>query len=258
MSLLSNISEVAKETLWPTRCAICDTPGSVLCEKCRNSLLFVDSCKACERCGAPFGKQVCTECNKTMIEANGLGDFPLTQLRHAVVLDDCALKIIKVYKDNGERRLKFDIASMMASYIEPVWIEQNSLLTFIPATREAVARRGFDHAEEIATEIGNIAQLDVVSLFSRPESTDQRALGRLERLENMKTRFQVIDNPEIINDTLSPIQTEQMTPHDNSSRPIIIVDVVCTSGATLYSAALALRDAGFNRIYGLTFGRVLG
>ena len=36
---------------------------------------------------------------------------------------------------------------------------------------------------------------------------------------------------------------------------VLLVDDVCTTGATLYSAADALAEAGASEVYGLTFAR---
>lgn len=49
-------AEALAETVWPTRCAVCDAPGEPLCEHCRTALRYVDWWRACPRCGAPFGR----------------------------------------------------------------------------------------------------------------------------------------------------------------------------------------------------------
>ena len=59
----------AAELLWPTYCAACGAPGSVLCGQCRRSLAYIDWWRACPRCGAPFGRIQCTECNAVMLQA---------------------------------------------------------------------------------------------------------------------------------------------------------------------------------------------
>ena len=64
-------SEALLETLWPTRCAVCDTPGEVLCAPCSLNLSHIDWWRACPRCGAPFGRVQCSECNPVMLGATG-------------------------------------------------------------------------------------------------------------------------------------------------------------------------------------------
>ena len=46
-------AQAVAETLWPTRCAICDEPGELLCERCRSEPPFIDLWRACPICGAP-------------------------------------------------------------------------------------------------------------------------------------------------------------------------------------------------------------
>ncbi|MEG0324645.1 MAG: double zinc ribbon domain-containing protein, partial [Raoultibacter sp.] len=67
--------ESLEETLWPTRCAVCDTLGTVLCDRCRQRLPYIDYWRSCPRCGAPFGFTQCTECNPVML--TGLPDHTL-------------------------------------------------------------------------------------------------------------------------------------------------------------------------------------
>ena len=47
--------EALFETLWPTRCCVCDLPGAVLCERCERALSRLDRWQACPRCGARTG-----------------------------------------------------------------------------------------------------------------------------------------------------------------------------------------------------------
>ena len=59
----SLVADIAAETLWPTRCALCDAYGALLCERCVGSIPFLDQWRACTRCGAPWGLVQCSECN---------------------------------------------------------------------------------------------------------------------------------------------------------------------------------------------------
>ncbi len=251
MTLLSNISEIAKETLWPTRCAICDTPGDVICKECMKRIDFIDACQACERCGAPYSKNQCTECNDVMIDSTHYDSFPLDQQRHAVALNEETLRIVKVYKDAHERRLCEFIASTIARYIEPTWTQAGALLTFIPASAQAYSRRGFDHMEEIALEISNRTSLPLMSVFERPRSSDQRSLGKKERIANMEDTIVVRSDPALLSHPNSILQEIDF------ELPIIVCDDVSTSGSTLYAAAKALKTCGYKTVYGLTFGKVL-
>lgn len=238
-SILKGAAEVALELLWPTRCAVCDLPGEdVLCGECESALVPVDACMACPRCGAPYGIVQCTECNEVMLKSAGMEGFPADSMAHALLLDDAARRIVSVYKDGDERRLKLKIASWMARYVSPDEKRGGYVVTYIPDSKEAFRRRGFDHSREIAEELARLCDLEVASLFERPESVDQRRLGRRQRISNMQDRMRLKAGSAV-------------------PRCVLVVDDVCTTGATIYAACAALRDAGAESIHALTFGQVL-
>ena len=240
MGFLHTTGEVAKELLWPTRCAVCDAQGEVLCEKCKRKLRYIDSNKACPRCGAFGGAKQCSECNDIVLEIVDCETFPLDTLRHAVVLNEDARRIVTTFKDGTELRLSKEIALIMARYVEPSWIQQNAIVTFIPPTKEAIRRRGFNHMEMIAKELCSLTHLQLANMFETPESSDQRALTRKERIANMR---QVLRPKKCVSKV--------------GGRPLLIIDDVCTTGATIYCAATTLKNAGVKTVYGLTFARVM-
>ena len=239
MKIARATGELAKELLWPTRCAVCDAQGEVLCERCKQSLRYIDSNKACKRCGAFGGAKQCSECNNIVLEIVDVEEFPLDALRHAVILNEDARRIVTTYKDGTELRLSKEIALIMARYVEPAWMAQNAIVTFIPPTKEAVRRRGFNHMELIAKELCTLTHLQLANLFEVPESSDQRALTRKERIANMR---------QVLKPRKRVAQVD---------RPVLIIDDVCTTGATMYSAATTLKNAGVACVYGLTFARVM-
>ena len=108
--------EVACETLWPTRCAVCDASGDLLCDACAARLPYIDTWRACPRCGAPFGRVQCTECNRIMLAAGNRERLPVERMASALVLTPSARRVVCAYKDQGERRLAAVMARLMARY----------------------------------------------------------------------------------------------------------------------------------------------
>lgn len=235
---LAFAADVAAETIWPTRCAVCDVPGELLCADCARKLPSIDQCLACPTCGAPYGRVQCTECNATVLAAANLSRFPLDGLTSTFIADDATRRIVKTYKDQGERRLARMIAKSIAVCVPPAWLAQPSALTFVPDTRASMKRRGFDHAHELASLTADMLGCDCLGLLERPTSIDQRTLTRAERFANMADAIKLCP-------AIPPLPR------------VILLDDVCTTGATLYAAATALRRSGIQQVFAATFGRVL-
>lgn len=230
-------AEIFAEALWPTRCASCDRPGATLCRECEEKLPYIDWNQACPLCGAPFGMQQCCECNTTMLNAASRDKLPYDRAISVIAYDEEAKRIVSAFKDKGERRLAHDMARIMTRCIPPEWIEEKPLVTFIPASTAAFRKRGYDHAELLSKAVADIAMLEHACLYARPRSFDQRQLSRTKRLANMQKRIQLL-------------------PAASTPPSIIIIDDVCTTGATLFAACDALENSGVKHIYCLTFARV--
>ncbi|MFR9169933.1 MAG: ComF family protein, partial [Gordonibacter urolithinfaciens] len=141
-------AEALAETLWPTRCAVCDAPGEVLCDACRSALPYLDWWRACPVCGAPFGRVQCSECNPVVLGRAGRDTVPYDGCASAVTFGEAPARIVRTYKDQGERRLAEPLACLMARARPPSW--RPEAVAFVPATSAARRRRGFDHAELLA------------------------------------------------------------------------------------------------------------
>lgn len=230
------VKEAALETLWPTRCALCDKPETLLCDSCRASLPYIDWWRACHRCGAPFGQVQCTECNTVMLKSFQNAELPFLGAASALAYGTAAKRIVSAYKDHGERRLARVMAAIMAPYLVPEWQKTADAITFAPASAQALRKRGFDHAELLAQEVARSVNLPCISVFNRPKSHDQRTLSRTERLENLGNRIFV-------------------TPGATPPRHLIVIDDVYTTGATLSACARALKASGTHVVFALTFAR---
>jgi predicted amidophosphoribosyltransferase len=213
--VVGRLAEGLLELLCPTRCAGCDLPGTLLCPECDRDLPRVEPVTACPRCGAPFGALVCTECwNSTWSfeAALALGSLE-PPLSRAVVL----------HKDAGERRLAPLLGGLLAERVVREWPGWGEAVAFVPATRKAVRRRGFDHAEAIAGAVAAALEAPLVPALARTAALDQRALGREARAANAAGSFAAV----------APVRGR-----------VLLVDDVMTTGATLDAAAAALLEAG--------------
>ena len=229
--------EAVAETLWPTRCAVCDTPGAVLCDACRARLPYIDWWRACPRCGAPFGRRQCSECNDVILAPLGRSRPPFASCASAVAFDEAPALIVRTFKDRGERRLAAELASAMARLISPAWRAERPTIVSVPATARAVRRRGFDHGELLARELAAATGLAIAQPLARPRTADQRGLDRAARAANTAGGFAALPGATV------PAR-------------VLLVDDVYTTGATLFAATDALLAAGAEQVRCLTYARV--
>lgn len=231
------IKDAVLETAWPTRCAICDKPGLLLCQECRRSLPYIDWWSACPRCGAPGGLEQCTECNEAVLARVGRTRYPFESCMQVVTLDDRTGRIVLTYKDFGEQRLAQTIAALMAYALPYDWRKRSDFVSYIPSSSKALKTRGFDHIRQLSWWLAKYARMEHQQLFRQPEKKDQRELTRRERFQNMAKSFQLL------------------VPDSAEDRNILLIDDVFTSGATLSTATDALLDAGARSVRCLTFAR---
>ena len=228
--------EVAAETLWPSRCAVCGALGPALCEACRRALPYLDLWRACPRCGAPFGMHQCTECNTYSLRSLGVDALAFDGCVSACAFDERTARIVRLHKDAGERSLARPMAYAIACAVPPAWVA-GAQVAFVPSTRRAVRERGFCHGSELATEVAGLLGLACADLLEAGAAADQRALGRAQRAKNMRGRFRALPGA--------------------SGMRILLVDDVYTTGSTANAAATALREAGAERVHVATFARVV-
>ena len=253
-SIKQPLKEVVAELLSPTRCVSCERPGVLLCGACREAMVRIDPIQACMRCGAPYGRMLCTEC--TSAEAGegikggaGAGtNAPFDRCLAAAVFDGPPARIIRAYKDAGERRLASTIADLM--YEAALTAEREApdryggilsqvdALTFVPVTAAAYRRRGFDHMELVAQALAERAGVSCCDALAKSGHADQRELAREERLAQSLGVYAVV------------------APEQVKGARLLLIDDVITTGATMKAAAPALVKAGATHVDVLALARV--
>ncbi|OOG40976.1 ComF family protein [Polaromonas sp. A23] len=111
-------------------------------------------------------------------------------------------------------------------------LQRGDWLLPIPLSSARLETRGFNQAWELVKAIGNhgarLSQADARLLLRIKNTPPQSQLKREARLRNVKGAF-VVD----------PLRVPEL-----KGRRVLLVDDVMTSGASLFAAAQALREAG--------------
>lgn len=158
-------------------------------------------------------------------------------------VDPCR-KLITVYKDKKELRLAEVLAEMLANYVDPSWVVPGeTALVVVPARKQALRERGFDHMKEVGLRLSKRCGLPLLDILRTVDRSDQRGLSASSRQQNMKGSFAF--NPQGL------LRTAGVIPER-----VILADDVLTTGATLMAAANVLKEAGIEQVFGLTVARL--
>ena len=185
--------------LLPSRCAACDKPGSDLCDQCLAEIV----------------------CETHRFEILGIQGFSVTKYTPLIS------KILVAYKEKGQFALAKFLAKLFSSVIcQLPKFESSVYLVPAPSNPENFARRGFQPALLLATEIAKI-------------NTNFRVLNSL--VFTRKVQDQVgLTGPERIANLDSSMKLNQSV----SERVCYLLDDVVTTGATANQAARVLLLGG--------------
>lgn len=142
-------------------------------------------------------------------------------------------------KYNALKHVADCLASIMTSALcQTLGNSQNIVIVPVPTDSKRVRKRGFDQASLLADLISASLNIPVLNLLKRVKLTKQQVgLSRKDRIQNLKDAFQTI---------LIPPRAQ-----------IILIDDVCTTGATMRSAIDALEGADVYGIMPFTlFGKI--
>lgn len=197
----------------------------------------------CALCGE-LGSWLCTACSNAILALNQAYRDALPTPSGLDALDAVAPHrgpargVVHQLKYGGMRVLAAPMAELMATYCPGV-LANADLLVPVPLHPRRVRRRGYNQAVLLAEALAAHTGLAVrPALLERTRDTrSQVGLSRAERRANVGGAFA----------PLEPLDGQR----------VLLVDDVCTTGATLSACAVALRAAGARRVAALTFARAV-
>lgn len=227
--------------LLPNACVVCegpvaeDDPDALVCGLCRSRVRAVGT--GCARCQQPMPLiGPCRFC----------AEWPavLRSARSAVWLDAVSRPIVHHLKYEGLARAGRDIARIMVRMIPA---PADGVLVPVPLSRGRRRQRGFNQAAAVAHALAEAWRLPVTeAVLSRARDTGtQTALSPSERLRNMAAAF-----------AAAPPERARVAGRAPFP-PVIVVDDVLTTGATLVACATSLGEAGWPAVEAVTFARAM-
>jgi len=222
--------ELAVDSFFPRRCVGCGKGGGFLCPECLGKLprLFPP---LCPHCGRPQASGiVCPSCRQRQTEIDGI--------RSPFRFDEVIRKAIHELKYRNLKAISPCLAELLADYLRSNPLPGEALVC-VPLHPRRLKERGYNQSSLLARELSRRIDLPVIEdcLIRVQQAQPQvRAVDVEERRRNVADAFVCRDEKV-------------------SGKQIILIDDVCTSGATLESCAAALKNKGAASVWGLTLAR---
>jgi ComF family protein len=206
---LGTVAGRALDFALPAQCAACRREGPPLCPACLPAL----DVRLHAQPGVPIGLPAEIP-------------PPLLQLEWCAPFTGVTRRALHALKYDGERRLALPMGAAVARR----WSRAGAggdLLVPVPASPDRVRDRGYDQAALIAAEAARRLRVPMLPALERTRSTTaQFDLDRAARAANLGGAFRTVPGTDV------------------TSRWIVLVDDVMTTGATLAACASALLQAG--------------
>lgn len=217
------------DLLFPPRCVGCGRVGAWLCAECLDQIPRVES-PFCARCGdAVAAGDLCARCRVAPLQ--------IERIRAAVYFEGVLRKAMHGLKYRGRAVLAEPLGGLMAAY----WTQHPmpaDLIVPVPLHADRLRERGYNQAALLAREMARRTGLVVNerALVRQRSTASQIKLDARQRKENVRDAFHCSGN-------------------SLAGKHVLLIDDVCTTGATLEACAVALCAGGARGVQALTLAR---
>ena len=215
--------------LFPPLCGGCKKPGERWCVDCQNQTKRIPNniCKVCGEVLPVAG--VCDVCIKS--------PPPFEALRSWAEYNGQIRNAVHRLKYAGDIALAEALARPLIQFIQELnW--DIDLITAVPLGIARRKQRGYNQASLLAlpTSLGIGKPFIPKALHRTRETRTQVGLSAADRRLNVKGAFTAMNKSV-------------------DKKCVLVVDDVTTTGSTMASCALALLDAGAEKVFGITLAR---
>ncbi len=142
-------------------------------------------------------------------------------------------------KYNNRPDIGEDMGRVMANELQAAdFFSDIDVLLPVPLASKRLRQRGYNQSEQLAKGISDITHLPIVTKVLRRKhfQQSQTTLNRWQRQENVEDTFWLKEGSQL------------------QDKHVLLIDDICTTGATLISCANTLKDIEGIRISVLTLG----
>ena len=226
---LQQVKTAFLDLLLPLKCLGCGREGDLICPSCRQLLPRI-RLPLCQRCGATVSEgNLCRSCI----------NYPLTidGIRSVFLFQSTVRQAILQLKYRHLKTIAAPLGQLLAEHLSSHPLK-GEMLVPVPLHPKRLRERGYNQASLLAKELGQHAGLPIVEeplVRVRDTVSQARTASAIERRRNVKDAFVCHQGLE--------------------GKQVLLIDDVCTTGATLDACATALKAAGASSVWGLTVAR---
>lgn len=221
---------LVEDYLFPSRCAGCGSVVSAAengaCAECLGAIGPLK--EACPRCSGQLKDGRCEICSDRM--------WYLDRNIAAAEYSGAMMKLLRSFKFEKRKRIHRHLGEITFNAVKDQGLDVD-LVTAVPMTGAKVWKRGYNQSELVARALSRRMGCEYgVLLTEKGSSRTQKDLQYRERFINILGRY---------------------VPKGSAARgrKVLIVDDVFTTGATINECARVLREAGAEKVYGVTIAR---
>jgi ComF family protein len=228
---LPDLFSAVADLFYPNRCLVCQKAGTWLHEECRASLIQIPP-PLCEVCGKHLDSPLC---QSSLCQ---LPNRALDKVRSAYLHTGKAREAVLKLKFKGVSSLANTLAKELVLTARQYGLDHAVGITAVPLHPQRLRERGYNQAGLLAKALSESLEIELWNkyLVRSRQTRTQIGLNRVEREENVRAAFEWRGQP--LNGKIA-----------------LVIDDVCTTGATLNECATALKAAGAGKVWALTLTR---
>jgi len=220
------------DLIFPPRCAGCGQGDSLWCSACQAGVRVIRG-PICSHCGRPLESlrdhPLCPQCRQSTLEIDGI--------RSAVIFEGPLREAIHHLKYRGKTSLAVPLGAFLSARWQADPLPADAIVP-VPLHASRTRERGYNQSTLLAEQLSRASGLPLTeSMLKRVRATTpQVTLNAAERKLNVCDAFQA--SGEVAR-----------------GRRVLLVDDICTTGATLEACSIALRQAGASSVWAMTLAR---
>lgn len=235
MTKLSTVQQLLKfilDLFFPPQCVGCKATTDYFCVDCEAKLTYITP-PICNKCGYPNldSASSCYQCQIHPLEY-------MDAIRSVAFFEKGPFRsAIHKFKYQNNQVLSKSFARLLAKFYTASDLNVDIILP-VPLHKSRYKERGYNQSNLLAVELSKLLNKKTSNkiLLRHTATKSQMTLNAQERKTNVKNAF------TCCSDLLA-------------GKAVLLIDDVCTTGATLDACAQALKKVNASMVYGLTLAR---